>query len=67
MVGTATTIADRMQALFEAKACDGFVLWPTVSPTMFERFGAEVVPELQRRGLVQREYGPGTLREKLRR
>ena len=66
LVGTAASVADRMQAVFEAGGCDGFILWPTVSPTMFERFGREVVPELQRRGLVQREYAPGTLREKLR-
>ena len=34
---------------------------------MFEEFGRLVVPELQKRGLVQKEYAPGTLREKLRR
>ncbi len=65
-VGTPGSIADRMQELWEAGGCDGFVVWPTVSPTMFEEFGRLVVPELQRRGLVQREYAPGTLREKLR-
>jgi hypothetical protein len=33
---------------------------------MFEEFGRLVVPELQRRGLVQKEYGPGaTLRERM--
>ena len=66
VAGTAAAIADRMQDLFEAGACDGFILWPTVEPAMFEEFGRLVVPELQRRGLVQREYGPGTLRERLR-
>ena len=66
MAGTAAKIADGMQALFEAGACDGFILWPTVEPTMFEEFGRSVVPELQRRGLVQLEYGAGTLRERLR-
>ena len=65
VVGTAGMIADEMQAMFEAGGCDGFVVWPTVSPTMFEEFGRLVVPELQRRGLVQRGYGAGTLREKL--
>lgn len=67
VAGTVTSIADRMQDLFEAKGCDGFILWPTVSPIMFEEFGRLVVPELQRRGLVQKEYGHGTLRQKLRR
>ena len=55
-----------MQDLFEAGGCDGFIVWPTVSPGMFEEFGRLVVPELQRRGLVQTQYAPGTLREKLR-
>ena len=66
MVGTARSIADQMQDLFEAGGCDGFIVWPTVSPGMFEEFGRLVVPELQRRGLVQTQYAPGTLREKLR-
>jgi FMN-dependent oxidoreductase (nitrilotriacetate monooxygenase family) len=66
IAGTVASVADRMQHLFEAGGCDGFILWPTVSPTMFEEFGRLVVPELQRRGLVQREYAPGTLRQKLR-
>ena len=65
VVGTAASIADQMQEVFEAGGCDGFIVWPTVSPTMFEEFGRLVVPELQRRGLVQKEYAPGTLREKL--
>lgn len=66
LVGTARTVADQMQEVFEADGCDGFIVWPTVSPTMFEEFGRLVVPELQRRGLVQKEYAPGTLRDKLR-
>jgi alkanesulfonate monooxygenase SsuD/methylene tetrahydromethanopterin reductase-like flavin-dependent oxidoreductase (luciferase family) len=66
MVGTPVTVADQMQDLFEAGACDGFTVWPTVSPIMFEEFGRLLVPELQKRGLVQREYAAGTLREKLR-
>ena len=66
MTGTAQGIADQMQDLFEAGGCDGFIVWPTVSPGMFEEFGRLVVPELQRRGLVQTEYAPGTLRDKLR-
>jgi FMN-dependent oxidoreductase (nitrilotriacetate monooxygenase family) len=65
LVGTASGIADQMQEVFEAGGCDGFIVWPTVSPVMFEEFGRLVVPELQRRGLVQREYAAGTLREKI--
>ena len=66
MVGTAQSIADQMQDVFEAGGCDGFIVWPTVSPGMFEEFGRLVVPELQKRGLVQTEYAPGVLREKLK-
>ena len=67
LVGTASSIADQMQDVFEGGGCDGFIVWPTVSPVMFEEFGRLIVPELQRRGLVQRDYAPGTLREKLKR
>jgi FMN-dependent oxidoreductase (nitrilotriacetate monooxygenase family) len=67
VVGTAASIADQMQEVFEAGGCDGFIIWPTVSPIMFEEFGRLVVPQLQQRGLVQAEYAPGTLREKLQR
>jgi FMN-dependent oxidoreductase (nitrilotriacetate monooxygenase family) len=65
LVGTAETIADHMEAWFNSDACDGFIVWPTVSPQMFEEFGRFVVPELQRRGLFRREYTGRTLRENL--
>ena len=66
LVGTASQVADHMQGLFEAGICDGFVLTPTVFPTMFEQFCRSVVPELQRRGLFRKEYTGRTLRENLR-
>ena len=65
LVGTPGMIADRLQALFEAGVCDGFVLAPTMFPGMFEQFCRGVVPELQRRGLVRTEYTGRTLRENL--
>lgn len=34
IVGTAAMVADYMQDMFEAEACDGFVLTPTISPLM---------------------------------
>ena len=67
VVGTPQSIADQLEDVFLAGGCDGFIVWATVSPIMFEEFGRLVVPELQKRGLVQKEYAPGTLREKLRR
>ncbi|MDR3535172.1 MAG: LLM class flavin-dependent oxidoreductase [Acetobacteraceae bacterium] len=65
-VGTPQSIADEMEDWFTDGAADGFVVWPTVFPRMFEEFGRLVVPELQRRGLFRTEYAGATLRENLR-
>ena len=65
MVGTASEIADTMQAWLEAEASDGFnVMFPTV-PAGLDDFVDLVVPELQRRGIYRREYEGTTLREHL--
>ncbi|HEY2871239.1 MAG TPA: LLM class flavin-dependent oxidoreductase, partial [Reyranella sp.] len=66
LVGTAEMVADRLQAMFETGACDGFVVSPVNHPGMFEQFCRSVVPELQRRGLFRKEYTGKTLRENLR-
>jgi FMN-dependent oxidoreductase (nitrilotriacetate monooxygenase family) len=66
LVGTPASVADRMEAWFRAGACDGFILWPTVFPRMFEEVGRLVVPELQRRGVFRTEYAGATLRKNLR-
>ncbi len=65
LVGTAQSVADEMEDWFTAGACDGFVVFPTVFPRMFEDFGRLVVPELQRRGLFRTAYAGRTLRENL--
>ena len=65
VVGTASQVADHMQALFEAGVCDGFVVMPVMSPGSIEQFCRSVVPELQRRGLFRREYAGRTLRANL--
>jgi FMN-dependent oxidoreductase (nitrilotriacetate monooxygenase family) len=65
IVGTASQVADHLQAHFEAGVCDGFVLAPTMFPGMFEQFCRSVVPELQRRGLFRTAYTGRTLRENL--
>ncbi len=65
-VGSAKTIADKLEEMFVAEACDGFVLQGNITPGMFEDFGRMVVPELQRRGLFRKEYAHATLRENLR-
>jgi len=63
MTGTPEQIADRLEALAAAGA-DGFNLIYTSTPGTFVDFIDGVVPVLQQRGLMQREYQPGTLREK---
>lgn len=67
LVGTAQTVADHLEDYFTSGACDGFIIWPTVFPRMFEDFCRLVVPELQRRGLFRTEYAGKTLRENLAR
>jgi FMN-dependent oxidoreductase (nitrilotriacetate monooxygenase family) len=64
-VGTAVQIADVMEEWFESRACDGFVLAATHMPGTYEDFVRLVVPELQRRGLHQKDYRGTTLRENL--
>jgi FMN-dependent oxidoreductase (nitrilotriacetate monooxygenase family) len=64
-VGTASTIADDMETWLETRACDGFnVMFPFL-PGGLDDFTRKVVPELQRRGVFQREYAGRTLRENL--
>ena len=65
VVGTPSSVADQLQDLFESRACDGFILTPTVFPGTWEQFVRSVVPELQRRGLFRTEYRGRTLREHL--
>ncbi len=64
LVGTPEQIADSLEAWYEA-GVDGFNITYNVTPGTFVDFIDAVVPELQARGLVQHEYAPGTLREKL--
>jgi FMN-dependent oxidoreductase (nitrilotriacetate monooxygenase family) len=66
IVGSPETVADALQELFEARACDGFILTPTLMPGMFEQFCRAVVPVLQKRGLFRRDYSGTTLRAHLR-
>jgi len=65
VAGTAAQIADFMEEWFKAGLCDGFnLMFPVLVEDMFD-FVHGVVPELQRRGLAQTSYRPGTLRDKL--
>ncbi len=63
-VGTPEQIADRIQQYVDA-GVDGFNIQPLTIFGWFEEFAEYVTPVLRRRGLMQSEYRPGTLREKI--
>jgi long-chain alkane monooxygenase len=64
LTGAPEQIADALQAWHEA-GVDGFNLVYSVTPGTFVDFIEAVVPVLQKRSLVQREYAPGPLRQKI--
>jgi alkanesulfonate monooxygenase len=65
MVGTPKTIADEMEEWVMTDACDGFTIQFPYLPGGLDDFVDKVVPELQRRGLLRKEYEGTTLRENL--
>lgn len=64
LVGTPEQLADTFQEWVQA-GVDGFNLAYAITPGSFVDFIEGVVPVLQKRGLMQKEYQEGTLREKL--
>lgn len=65
LVGTAESIADRLEDWFRNGAADGFnILAPTL-PQGLQDFAELVIPQLQRRGLFRTAYTGTTLREHL--
>lgn len=64
-VGDPKQVADQLERWFVEGACDGFVLAATSMPGSYEDFVRLVVPELQRRGVFQKDYAGATLRENL--
>lgn len=63
-IGTPEQVADRIQAWFEARAADGFMITAVV-PNGLEDFVDHVVPILQERGIYRKEYESDTLRGNL--
>jgi FMN-dependent oxidoreductase (nitrilotriacetate monooxygenase family) len=63
--GTPKDVADHLEQWFVEGAADGFVVAATHLPGTYEDFVRLVVPELQRRGLFQKDYAGATLRENL--
>jgi long-chain alkane monooxygenase len=64
IVGTPEQIADELESWLEV-GVGGINMPYYTTPGTFRDFVDGAVPELQRRGLMQSEYGEGTLREKL--
>jgi alkanesulfonate monooxygenase len=65
MVGTAKTIADEMEEWLFTEGSDGFTVMFPYLPGALDDFVTRVIPELQGRGLFQRDYEGTTLREHL--
>lgn len=63
-VGTAETVADRLQEWFEAYGVDGYNIHAG-HPAQLTRFIEEVIPILQDRGVFRTEYEADTLRGNL--
>jgi N-acetyl-S-(2-succino)cysteine monooxygenase len=65
ILGDGARIADLIEAWVDAEAADGFNICPPYLPGGLDRFVELVVPELQRRGRLRREYEGSTFRELL--
>jgi FMN-dependent oxidoreductase (nitrilotriacetate monooxygenase family) len=61
--GTPEQVAGTIEHWHTHGAADGFNVMPAVLPSGLELFAEHVVPILQRRGLMRREYEGATLRE----
>jgi FMN-dependent oxidoreductase (nitrilotriacetate monooxygenase family) len=64
-IGSADTVAARVNELVQADASDGFILVPHVTPGGLEEFADKVVPLLQERGVFRTDYTGPTLRDHL--
>ena len=61
--GTPEQIADLIEDWFTSGAADGFNVMPPIFPAMLDVFVDEVIPLLQRRGLLRTAYEGVTLRD----
>ena len=65
VVGSPTTVADRLEAMMQEADLDGFNLYDHMPLRAMPDFVELVVPELQRRGRVPLDYPASTLRENI--
>ena len=63
-VGTGVQVANAIERWFKGGAADGFILFESL-PYQLDAFVDHVVPVLQERGLLRREYTHSTLRGNL--
>ena len=64
VVGSPETIAAEL-ADYQAAGVDGVQIMNILMPQSYDEFFEHVVPVLQDKGLMQKEYRPGSLRQKL--
>ena len=65
LIGSGDEVAEALESWVAETDVDGFNLAYAITPGTFEDVITYVVPALERRGLYNREYTPGTLRHKL--
>jgi FMN-dependent oxidoreductase (nitrilotriacetate monooxygenase family) len=64
VIGSPDTIAKRLTE-YQGAGVDGVQVMNALMPESYDDFFEHLVPVLQKNGLMQTEYRPGTLREKL--
>ncbi|MFD5555937.1 NtaA/DmoA family FMN-dependent monooxygenase [Streptomyces sp. NPDC127068] len=64
-VGTPSAVADQLIEFVDARAADGFILVPHLTPGGLDEFVGRVVPLLQERGAFRTAYTGTTLRSHL--
>jgi FMN-dependent oxidoreductase (nitrilotriacetate monooxygenase family) len=64
-IGSPETMARELHEHVQARACDGFILVPYITPGGLDGFADRVVPLLQEHGSFRTEYEGTTLREHL--
>ncbi|SDS96713.1 FMN-dependent oxidoreductase, nitrilotriacetate monooxygenase family [Friedmanniella luteola] len=64
-IGSAETVATRIDDFVQGDVSDGFILVPHLTPGGLDRFADTVVPLLQERGSFRTEYAGTTLRDHL--
>ena len=65
IIGSPEQVADRLETIWRETGCCGFNLTPTINDGSIRAFVDEVVPVLQKKGVLRRDYEHKTLRANL--